>query len=143
MINDMITDAPNPAVGPRGSTGAALALAVGLAILLAPRVDEISLSKEDSNAETAKAQMRNFHTATVSYKLAFKVLPDNLDQLIHNPKHTFLDAHEIPLDPWGNPYDYEVIGDEFRIVSYGADGVAGGDDENEDIRSEDLSDNRG
>jgi general secretion pathway protein G len=33
---------------------------------------------------------------------------------------------EIPVDPWGNPYQYELIGSEqFRIWSWGADGANG------------------
>lgn len=41
---------------------------------------------------------------------------------------------EIPMDPWGNPYQYELVGPEqFRIWSVGADGVDGTED---DISSE-------
>ncbi len=37
---------------------------------------------------------------------------------------------DIPTDPWGNPYQYELIGPEqFRIWSWGADGVPGTEDD--------------
>ena len=37
---------------------------------------------------------------------------------------------DIPLDPWGSPYQYEFIGDEkFRIWSYGPDRQAGSNDD--------------
>jgi len=42
----------------------------------------------------------------------------------------------LPDDPWGNPYLYEVPGGEgraFDIMSYGADGQEGGDEDDADI----------
>jgi general secretion pathway protein G len=41
------------------------------------------------------------------------------------------------LDPWGNPYQYNSPGQKgpFEIVSFGADGQAGGDGMNADIYS--------
>jgi general secretion pathway protein G len=50
-------------------------------------------------------------------------------------------------DPWGNDYDYVRPGIdgqgntvEFVVTSYGADGVEGGDDEDQDIYSWQLND---
>ena len=41
------------------------------------------------------------------------------------------------LDPWDNPYDYaeegEVNEGSYDLISYGADGEPGGEEENEDI----------
>ena len=44
---------------------------------------------------------------------------------------------DIPLDPWGKPYIYRCPGehDEYDLLSYGEDGVKGGDGENRDIVS--------
>jgi general secretion pathway protein G len=45
---------------------------------------------------------------------------------------------EIPLDPWGRPYLYKYPGDhgdEPDVISYGADGQAGGEGINADIVS--------
>ena len=44
---------------------------------------------------------------------------------------------DIPLDPWGKPYIYRCPGehDEYDLLSYGEDGVKGGDGENKDIVS--------
>ena len=41
----------------------------------------------------------------------------------------------IPKDPWGNDYVYVCPGEhgEFDLMSYGADGVEGGEGENADI----------
>jgi general secretion pathway protein G len=39
-------------------------------------------------------------------------------------------AKEIPADPWGNPYQYELLGPEqVRIWSCGPDGANGTDDD--------------
>ncbi len=42
---------------------------------------------------------------------------------------------EIPLDPWGNNYIYIVPGEKqaFDIISYGADGLEGGEGDDADI----------
>ena len=44
---------------------------------------------------------------------------------------------EVPPDPWGKPYIYKSPGDHgpYDIISYGADGVPGGEDNNRDISS--------
>ena len=42
---------------------------------------------------------------------------------------------EIPPDPWGNPYQYELINnDQFHIWSWGADGINGSDDDLSNMR---------
>ena len=45
---------------------------------------------------------------------------------------------DVPLDPWGRPYQYQVPGRDgkpFEIYSLGADGQPGGTDQNADIYS--------
>ena len=44
----------------------------------------------------------------------------------------------IPLDPWGNEYEYfypGTHGNKFDIISYGADGQPGGEGEDADVNS--------
>ena len=41
----------------------------------------------------------------------------------------------VPSDPWGNPYRYANNGGAIEIISLGADGAAGGDGENADVRN--------
>lgn len=90
----------------------------------------------------AQAQISNFKTALTAYKLQFKTFPttaQGLAALITNSKgKSFLDATSVPLDPWGNPYIYESDGGSYEIISYGADGLPGGVDENADISSKNL-----
>jgi general secretion pathway protein G len=50
----------------------------------------------------------------------------------------YLKKPAVPSDPWGKPYQYKCCpGDhgEYDIVSYGLDGVPGGEDENADVTS--------
>ncbi len=45
---------------------------------------------------------------------------------------------DIPKDPWGHDYKYVVpgpAGDAYGVISYGADGVEGGDGDTKDIPS--------
>jgi len=44
---------------------------------------------------------------------------------------------EIPKDPWGNKFEYRSPGEhgDYDLVSYGADSVEGGEDNNRDIVS--------
>lgn len=47
---------------------------------------------------------------------------------------------KLPRDPWKNPYEYLVPGNEdpFEVICLGADGREGGDGENSDLSSETL-----
>lgn len=49
----------------------------------------------------------------------------------------------VPNDPWDNPYLYLTDGREFRVVSYGRDGRAGGEGYDADIDSALLGRPRG
>lgn len=53
----------------------------------------------------------------------------------------YLEKGKIPLDPWGNPFVYVSPGvhsRDFDLVSYGADGVEGGEGKDADIESWNL-----
>lgn len=107
---------------------AALATIVGVNVLGA--MDKADVGK-------AKAQISNFKTAIVSYKLEYKKFPESLDALVNNPKGIkYLDSSTIPKDPWNNDYQYSVDGGRgFQVLSYGADGAPGGSGYDGDIDS--------
>ena len=44
----------------------------------------------------------------------------------------------IPVDPWSHPYVYRSDGHDFEIVSYGRDGVEGGDGYDADLSNRTL-----
>lgn len=117
-----------------------IAIIAGLATIVG--VNLFGALSESEVAE-AKAQIHNFKTALTSYRITFNRFPttqEGLNALVENPKQkNFLDASQVPNDPWGNPYVYSSeSGKSFTIVSYGADGVPGGSGVDADISSDNL-----
>jgi len=97
----------------------------------------------------ARAQIVNFMTALDSYFIdvgKFPTTEQGLQALREVPqgarrwKGPYL-KQKIPLDPWDSPYVYRAPGRSggYEIISYGADGREGGEDENSDIVSWELS----
>ena len=88
----------------------------------------------------AQTQMESLATALDTYRLAVGRYPRELEGLIENDtgrdvwKGPYLQRAEvIPLDPWGNEYVYTVEGQEFELMSLGADGAPGGEGDDADI----------
>lgn len=99
--------------------------------------------------KSTKIQMKTFKSALDLFKLNCGFYPSaeqGLDALIDAPSAGRVCKNytpggyieEIPLDPWGNPYVYVSKGSAFVIISFGADGVEGGDGEDADISSDDI-----
>jgi general secretion pathway protein G len=111
-----------------------------LAALVGPRMfGKVGKSKQ----KAAKAQIALLETALDTYRLdvgkypttnqglqALRVKPDGVE----NWDGPYL-PKEVPLDPWGHPYEYICPGEhgDYDITSLGADGRAGGEDEDMDI----------
>lgn len=118
-----------------------------LATIIVPNV----MDKPDKARQLkAKMQIESIDTALKLYKLdngAYPTTEQGLQALVspptdgksakNFPKEGYLEKRSIPKDPWGNEYIYLYPGvySTFDIVSYGADGVSGGEDENRDITS--------
>ena len=96
-----------------------------------------------ANIGTAKTQIKLLEDALAGYKLDVGTYPsteDGLQALMTNPgdsekwKGPYIKP-AVPKDPWGNDYVYVCPGEhgEFDLMSYGADGVEGGEGENADI----------
>jgi general secretion pathway protein G len=113
--------------------------------LLASLVGPLLYSKINPAKQTiAKGQIRNFTTALEGYWVDTGVFPttqQGLAALRNDPGSSNWNGpylrKEIPNDPWNNPYVYKFPGRDghFEIISFGADGVEGGIDENEDLTS--------
>ena len=93
-------------------------------------------SLDEANVSNAKAQIKNFKTALVAYKIKNKKFPTTSEGL--EAIAPFMDPPKVPLDPWNNPYVYSADGNTYKIMSYGADGSPGGDGINADISSDAL-----
>ena len=100
----------------------------------------------DANIGAAKTQIKNLCNAVDGYYAKHKVYPqgEDLKALVEDPGDLEKDwggpyiNGSLPKDPWGRDYVYKCPGDEnrpYEIISYGADGVEGGEGENADIKS--------
>ena len=121
-----------------------------LAGLIIPR---IMGRPEEAKQLKAKMQIEALETALKLYKLDNGAYPDTeqgLQALIEKPETGnipkkwkdggYLDKGKLPKDPWGNEFVYlsPGINGEYDLISYGADGVQGGDCKNLDINSWDI-----
>ena len=121
-----------------------------LAGLIVPR---IMGRPEQAKQLKAKMQIESITTALKLYKLDNGMYPSTeqgLLPLVEEPsagnvpknwrKGGYLEKGKVPKDPWGNDFVYLSPGihDDFDILSYGADGVAGGEDKDADINSWEL-----
>lgn len=113
-----------------------------LAALVGPRIfGKTAAAKQ----QAAKAQIENFGMALDIFRLdvgRYPTTEEGLKALRERPSGAekwegpYL-KKEVPLDPWGRPYVYRCPGDhgDYDIISYGLDGVEGGEGENQDIVS--------
>jgi len=121
-----------------------------LAVLVGPKIIGRS---DDAKVADAKVQIRNFETGLKLYKLdngSFPTTEQGLQSLVTKPTvgkipnaykaEGYLETKTIPKDPWGNDYVYVSPGEhgDYDLVSFGADGVRGGEGKNADIESWNL-----
>lgn len=121
-----------------------------LAGLIIPR---IMGRPEEARQMKAQIQIESIETALKLYKLdsgAYPSTEQGLQALVEPPtvgelprawrEGGYLEKGKVPRDPWDNEYIYlspGVYGD-YDLVSYGADGEAGGEDKDRDINSWEL-----
>jgi general secretion pathway protein G len=109
-------------------------MALLTAVVVVPNVTKY-LKK--AKVDAARMQIRNFQLPMNEYMSAHGNYPSSEEGLEALVKDGYL--KKVPLDPWGNPYQYrfpgEVDQDEYEIWSFGADGKDGGDGFNADIKS--------
>ncbi len=112
-----------------------------IAALVGPRLFP-KLGKGKQSA--AKAQIELLGQALDHFRLDTGRYPsqqEGLNALAANPGIDRWDGpylkKDMPSDPWGKPYRYEFPGKhgEYDLFSYGRDGSAGGEGEDEDVLS--------
>ena len=114
-----------------------------LAALIVPNVLDRA---DDARATAAKTDVNNLMQALKLYKLDNQRYPtaeQGLPALLSKPTtapvppnwKSYLD--QLPNDPWGKPYVYLNPGlkGEVDVMSFGADGQAGGEGKNADVGS--------
>ena len=112
-----------------------------LAGLVGPRLfDRADIAK----VQTAETQMAMLKGALTLFRLDIGRYPtaeEGLSALVSQPENEktwqgpYLDE-AVPVDPWGNRYQYLYIRSgfqDFSLFSYGADGVKSGEGLNADI----------
>jgi general secretion pathway protein G len=112
-----------------------------LAGLVGPRVlNQLGGAK----SKTVAVQIRDLEQAADLFKLDVGRFPsrqEGLEALMTRPASArgwngpYLRGNSVPLDPWGNPYRYDVPGrhGEIDLYSYGADNAPGGSGEAADL----------
>lgn len=106
-----------------------------LAVMVAP-----SIFNQQAGAmrDAAISQISTIESALDTHRLDVGDYPDELAGLMRNESGRaswngpYL-RREVPKDPWGNDFIYEVDGRDFTLISYGADGQQGGSDDDADI----------
>ena len=92
-----------------------------------------------SQRKTAMAQMQMLATSLDTYRLDLGDYPPNLAELRQSARPGWDGPYlprDIPMDPWGNPYQYQVPGQDsqpFSLRSFGKDGAPGGEGDAADI----------
>jgi general secretion pathway protein G len=118
-----------------------------LALYIGPKI-----MGEPEKAKRVKAKMdiASLETALKMYKLDTGLYPtteQGLQALIEKPETGtipkkwreggYLEKGKVPKDPWGNEFVYLAPGlhGDFDLISYGIDGVPGGEGDNQDINN--------
>ena len=113
-----------------------------LAALVGPRFIR---QEEKAKIKATQAQIELLGTALDTFRLdvgRYPTTEEGLQALRQNPgglerwDGPYL-KKGVPLDPWGKSYVYKGPGEHgpFDILSFGADGVSGGEGDNRDLTS--------
>jgi general secretion pathway protein G len=109
-----------------------------LAALVAPNFIGQS---EKAKPKVARTQMENLRNALDMFQLdvgRYPTTQEGLEALRVRPSSAgrwsgpYL-RDDLPLDPWGGPYQYRSEGSSYEILSFGADGRSGGEGNDADV----------
>jgi general secretion pathway protein G len=114
-------------------------------------VGKIFDNLKEGQVSSTKIQMKHLSDRLQEFRRHCGQLPtteQGLDALVNKPTGGkeckryqpggYISDGKVPLDPWDNEYIYESDGKTFKIKSFGADGVEGGEGFDADIESDKL-----
>lgn len=113
-----------------------------LAIVSGFLISRLSGAGDKAKANITKLKIKEIGSAIDQYRLQYNSLPSSIGDLTRCNDKTGPDcipAYEPDSDAlrdgWGNAFVYQLEnnGRTYKIMSYGADGIAGGDGVNYDI----------
>jgi general secretion pathway protein G len=131
----------------KGFTMIELLVVMGILALLGAIVVPQFLDRfDDAKVTTAKTDITTLYQQLKLYKFdtqRFPTAEQGLQSLVVKPTTGPIPTawrqylEKLPKDPWGNDYKYlnPGIKGEIDVMSFGADGVAGGEGKNADIGS--------
>ena len=108
--------------------------------ILALITNRVLNSRDRANVRITETQLITLAGKIDQFRMDTGKLPESLDQLVTSPGiPSWLGPYAKPeelKDPWGGTIDFRRPGTSgpFELVSLGADGAAGGDSVNADIR---------
>jgi general secretion pathway protein G len=130
-----------------------MVVVVILGILAAVIVPKVIDKPDEARLVKVKADIQEIQSTLEVYKLDNYVYPttdQGLQALVQKPSSDPSPPHwkqyldQLPMDPWGHPYQYLNPGSHGMSVdiwSNGADGQPGGDGVNADVGNWNLNDN--
>ncbi len=138
--------------GPRGNTGFTLieimVVVVIISVLIGLVAPNILGRVDEARVTAARADIASLEQALQFYYMDNRHYPSTdqgLDALVRRPsgspeprnwQGSYLQRGAVPMDPWGNPYQYIHPGRDgrpFDLYSLGADGREGGEGYNAEI----------
>ena len=112
-----------------------------VALIAAIAVPNLLGSAEKAKVDTAKTEINNIKSAVTQYKIDTGKFPNSLSDLTLEGGSKVSYLKKVPVDPWQNQYIFQLAPgthDQFEIISYGGDGVSGGEGTNADIKLSEL-----
>ena len=120
----------------RGFTLMEVLLVLAILVILGSLVGvSIFQMQKNANIKAARTQIGLLEKAITAYQVDVGSYPSGLDALLAAPADLrnqakwsgpYLEKSQVPADPWGNPFAYELQSAEsYRITSSGPDGQNG------------------
>jgi len=104
------------------------------------RVDTSKVTAADTQVRMLKSALDTMRLDIGRYPtkdegLALLVVPPKDDRTAPKWQGPYLSENTVPMDPWGNPYQYDTLAGTTNvyIYSFGADGQPGGEGINADV----------
>lgn len=115
-------------------------MVVGVALTVIPETGKAQVVRAKADIRTLEQGLEMYRLDMFDYPEqqdglnALKSIPSGADEARYR-KGGYVKT--LPNDPWGNPYVYIYPGEHniYDIISYGADGEPGGEEQNADIAS--------